>query len=200
MLRWMMDESFFESYENVFITDIDILVCRERPSLEKRNLECCQRTGLPYNNVVRPTDKRRLVGNMHFIRTKEYYKAMAGVVDKYRKLLKKGKLGIYNDEELLYKMVEESGMGLSTEPFLVHHSGIHLGIWKGEGGRLQNGHAREGKVLKAIRKGTFTQRKEYKGYISFYQSLRQDPLFKQINKISPSGEVIRMDEDVHSFL
>jgi len=186
ILRWVWtDDGFFDSYENVFITDVDILICRERPSLEEQHLKHCRVNKLPYSNLILPN--KRLSGHMHFVKRREYYRAATNkVIEKYAELLEKGELAdCDHDEKLLYKIVEESGLGFPVVPFHSYH-GLHLGIWRTK--------EHKSKILKGIKEGSVSLG-NYEEYLSFYQSLKQkDSLFAQMSKDGPLRELEYMEE------
>jgi len=180
-IRWIADEKFFSSYENIYITDIDFLICPEQETLEEQHLKHCRKTRLPYSNAVRPNSKR-LTG-LHFIQKKKYYEATIDAINKYSKLLKERKLLGYRGEEILYKIIEESELEFPTEWFRPHH-GLHIGIWKSKGGKVLNLIETKSMVLG-----------NYEEYFSFYQTLKKkDSLFKQMHEASPLEELDHMEE------
>ena len=128
IVRWILPESFFRGFDNVYIGDVDILISKEFPTLEMQHLENCERNQLPYSNAVRATEEKRLTG-LHFIKKREYFSVMNPIIEKYADLLVKNKLFKIRNETVLYNMIVESGLGLPKIYFRPHH-GLHLGKWR----------------------------------------------------------------------
>lgn len=179
-LRWIIDEDYFKGYDNVYIGDIDIFICKETPSLEKQHLNNCKVFGLPYSNIVRKSDKKRLSG-LHFMKKKEYYNIMRSIIEKYSLLLKRGKLNSYGNEEILYNMIEKSNLGFPDSQWRPHH-GIHVGIW------------RKGfSTISEAKWGDIGGRNAYKKYYMFYKTFKNDSLFIKINEKIVLSEIKAME-------
>jgi len=168
-LRWLIDKDYFDGYDNVYIGDIDILICKETPSLEEQHLNNCKILELPYSNIVRKSDKKRLSG-LHFMKKEEYYNIMYSIIRKYSLLLKQGKLKHYGNEETLYNMIGESNLGFPIGQWRPHH-GIHIGIWRKGFSNISE-----------AKWGDIGGRNVYKEYYMFYKTLKDDDLFIEINK------------------
>lgn len=123
-LRWVLYDEEFGAYDNVYIGDVDVLITREEPSLCARRVRHSRTLGLPYSNRVRP-GTRKLIGIAHLVRTHEYFPRLLPLMQRYRAEIAAGTLRMHN-EELLYRMMEES-VGLpDPEASLATHHGIHL--------------------------------------------------------------------------
>jgi hypothetical protein len=135
--RWLIPKQYFCGYEYVYIGDIDMLICKESPSLLEQHKMHCNNNQLPYSNCVRPNTKR-LTG-LHFFKTEPYYEKMGKIIEKYTKMLKDNKLALrlgVRNEEVLYNMVVDAGISLPADELRIDingsgpHHGLHLGIWR----------------------------------------------------------------------
>jgi hypothetical protein len=126
-MRWVLYDDDFAGYENVYTGDVDMLIVRETPGLCELHVQHSEEIELPYSNRVRRGFKR-LTG-LHFVRTHAYYPRVLPVMTRYRDRITAGQSDIV-DEELLYRMMEESvGLPQKRGSFTVHH-GIHLGVFR----------------------------------------------------------------------
>jgi hypothetical protein len=123
-LRWVLYDDDFAAYDNVYIGDIDVLLAREEPSLCVRRVGHSEAIGLPYSNRIRP-NTTKLAGIAHFVRTQAYFPRLLPVMQRRRAELAAQTLRMHN-EELLYRMMEET-VGLpDPQASLATHHGIHL--------------------------------------------------------------------------
>lgn len=121
-LRWLLIEEDFYEYDNVYIGDIDMFIVPEAAPLHEVHVQHSREIGLPYSNRVR-SGQRKLTG-LHFVRTREYYDRVLPTMRKYHDAALSGSLGI-NNEELLYRMMDESvGLPQIVGNFVSYH-GIH---------------------------------------------------------------------------
>jgi hypothetical protein len=58
--RWLVYDSRFTEFEALYAGDIDILILPESPKLHEQHNTHCQVIGLPYSNVRRPVQTRRI--------------------------------------------------------------------------------------------------------------------------------------------
>ena len=123
-LRWVLYDEDFAAYENVYIGDIDVLLAREAPSLCARRVQHSEAIGLPYSNRVRP-GTTKLIGIAHFVRTHAYFPPLLPLMQRRREEIAAGTLRMHN-EELLYRMMEESFGLPDPQASLATHHGIHL--------------------------------------------------------------------------
>ena len=170
-LRWLIAGDNYMDYENIYIGDIDILLCREGVSLERQHIEHCNSTSLPYSNSVRPGTYR--MSGLHFIMREEYYKYTDQTIGIYKDLLKSGALKNCKNEEVLYKIIKESGLCLPNRWFRPHH-GIHIGLWRSGPRKIQQ------KYWDVIGK------KDYEKYYEFYKMVinNRDPVFDDMFNIN----------------
>lgn len=136
------------------------------------------------------------VSGLHFVKVPEYFGYVnAAVREKYKQVIFDGsglkRLAFYNDEHLLYKMLEDSGCDLSVlgiqqssvsmfgmnnperKEFCPHH-GIHMGIFRTE--------------LDALKDWAIAQleSEDYKYYIDqFHKYYVSDSLFNELLNSSP---------------
>jgi len=130
-LRWVVGEEYSEGHENLYVGDVDLLVCREALTLEDAHLHHCQQTDLPYSNAVRlkKGTSPRLSG-LHFAIRKSYYEKVGPLLDGYRKRLENGDIGYENNEMMLYELVRKAGIPPNTTDWFRPHHGLHLGLWR----------------------------------------------------------------------
>lgn len=134
--RWMLGEELFAEFENIYVGDVDLLICREDPGLEEVHLSHCDKNSLPYSNCVRPGAKR--LSGLHFYRKRPYYEVIGPMMRSYMEHLVSGAIDFTStrNENVLYKMIVESGLGLPHDQHRIDidgsgpHHGLHLGIWR----------------------------------------------------------------------
>lgn len=123
-LRWVLYDEDFAAYENVCIGDVDVLIVRAEPSLRQVRVRHSEEIERPYSNRVR-TGTNLVAGISHFIRTHAYFPRALPRMLHYREEIAAGRARIHN-EELLYRLLEESvGLPERRVPLNPHH-GIHL--------------------------------------------------------------------------
>ena len=121
-LRWVLCDDAFSDFNNVYIGDVDMFIVPEEVPLHEIHERHCTEIGLPYSNRVRG-GQRRLTG-LHFVQTAAYFPRMLPTIHKYRKLIADDAIPIGN-EEILYRMMEESvGLPQIRGDFVTHH-GMH---------------------------------------------------------------------------
>jgi hypothetical protein len=118
-------------FKYVYITDIDMMICPEIPTLLDFHLKEIKETGLCYSNTPRwkePMGDNRMTG-LHFV-TKEWWRqteiASAHELDR----LVKGEIGgcKCDDELMLMRIIKASGLPVADRrPLIPRHHGIHLG-------------------------------------------------------------------------
>ncbi len=131
-LRYVEYEKDLCEYDFVLITDSDMLIKREDPTLldqhaahmEVFDLKCYQNyVGSMYENSPR-------LPGIHFV-TKDWWGPTRGTRQKYGlDLRQNGSHGWEWDEVMLGKIVRESGLPLQDEPSLWANHGVHLGHWR----------------------------------------------------------------------
>ncbi|MCP3032938.1 hypothetical protein LF817_16555 [Halobacillus sp. A1] len=187
-IRFLIPRKEFIDFENVYFGDIDILIVNELPSLLEGHLKHCEKTGLPYSNLVRKNSKR-LTG-LHFYKVKEYYDKMDEILDDY--LMNKDKLvnqllEYRWDEEFLFDIVNDGigTKGLSGNDYRPHH-GFHIGTirhGKIEKGYLENG---QNNVVHLL-----PNYPELKSKLAVYY---RDPLFLDILERIQNLGIIKLSE------
>lgn len=128
--RFVFDHPSLDEFDYIYIPDSDLFMCPETPTLIEQHVAQAQQFGLPYSNVLRPTQMPRLHG-WHFIIRRPYQQAMGETIARYRHQLQHRQIAARtNDEHLLYRMVTDAGLGTPPRgtPFLGNH-GLHLGRW-----------------------------------------------------------------------
>ncbi|MBN2789752.1 MAG: hypothetical protein JXR69_06155 [Candidatus Delongbacteria bacterium] len=180
-IRWIMDHEEILNFDYCYFIDIDMFYVNEEPGLLEQHIKHCEILGLPYSNLIRKRDfspwnrnniKQRFkslklseafklgikpsiesfkLSGLHFVKTKEYYKGLNEVIERYKGYVFSDKSFThhpegFSNECFLYDMINESGMGLPTivEDYGPHlldyrrsnqigfrpHHGIHLGIFR----------------------------------------------------------------------
>lgn len=139
LIRWFIDQDYFEDFDYVYIGDIDILFLPEEKSLMDFHVTQMLGLHLPFSNKVRLKNNgdlsERLTG-LHFFKTKEYYEKIGPIISQiksdkfYRDVYLKG---LERDENFLYKLNREA---FDFDPELLAKAqrpwhGLHLGITRG---------------------------------------------------------------------
>lgn len=101
-------------YDYIYLTDVDILIMPEKIPLHEQHIRHMKVLGLPYSNFIRNTTPSRLTG-LHFAGF-DFYRKVAPVVEQYANMIKATGIprgyGRCADEELWYRIVQESGLAL----------------------------------------------------------------------------------------
>jgi hypothetical protein len=134
-LRFVVPPEHYQEYDNVYVTDIDIMIMPEKQSLEDFHIHEMISTGLCYSNSLR--HKLHYAGyqsmsGLHFA-SRKWFQETENQRKIYYDLLKKGLVGVYREYDgvMLYRMAEKSG--LQTPPkfkLKKRHHGIHLGNFR----------------------------------------------------------------------
>ncbi len=98
---------YIKRHSCTYISDIDMLFINDILPGHKAIMES---TGFPYTNIIRPNTKR-MTGCM-MVKSKEYYDAVAPVIERYLSAPESIYYPISKDEELLYRLIEESSLPL----------------------------------------------------------------------------------------
>ena len=147
-----LDDTFFveleKEYEYFYITDVDMFILREEPTLLDFHLKEMVEDGQCFSNARRgpgePQGVNRLTG-LHFMH-KSWFDATRDARMKYLGKLLRGEIGhvSIDDELILAKIVTESGLKLPPQRDLIaRHHGIHLGtvrdksMWKGNNASIE---------------------------------------------------------------
>ena len=107
---------YFSEYEYVFITDADLFIVRQHPTLLQQHQRHMKKLGLPYSNLLRDRLPNRLTG-LHFC-TAGYIKQVAAATTKHDRQFREsggvipGLTTTGSDEQLLYRIVRDSGVGM----------------------------------------------------------------------------------------
>ncbi len=170
--------------------DVDVLICRERPTLEQYHLDLCRVNKLPYNSYYRLGTKRMITG-AHFVTT-EYFDIMKPVIMRYRKLHKSRNLnlgkrrdGRLGNEDILYKMLREAGLEVLPQTFSTLH-GFHLGIWRNQG--------------VAYPRFIHTAPLYHLHWYEFFLKIEQTEKYQMLKKILPLHEIERMKANMEDYI
>ena len=132
-LRFLLEPLGKHKY--VYITDVDMFILREKPTLLDFHLKEMKEQGLCYSNSRRkrePRGSERITG-LHFVEREPWYKATSEARRACLKAIKTE--GYYtapfSDELMLQRIVLESGLDLCGRTHLAsRHHGIHIGLFK----------------------------------------------------------------------
>ena len=177
---------FTREYENTYQAgDVDVLICREKPSLEKYYLNLCQERKLIYHSYYRPGTKRIITGS-HFV-TPEYFKIMKPVILKYQRLHLQRKLNlkVARNEHIVYNMLAEAGLKLLPQEFSTLH-GFHLGIWKG----------RKIPPPRLIHLAPLYHLSWY----DYFLEIEKTPEYKKLTELLPLHEIPRMKKSMENYI
>ena len=169
----MQNKDLFSGYENGYIGDIDILLCKEKIDLETQHLNHCQDIKLCYSNSIRSNSKR--LSGLHFFKIPEYYSLADNHIKKYRNLLDTKKFLNKKNEGVLYNIINEANIGFSSYWFRPHH-GLHLRLWQ-----------KETPNLKPILKDD-----DYYEYFKYFLKLEKTDLYKELFDIDKIIEIYNM--------
>ena len=185
--RWLIPAKYFLPYQYVYIGDVDMMICKEDPSLMDQHIDHLQQNNLPYSNCVRPNTKR--LSGLHFFNVEEYYKKMNPIIENYTLKLKRRNIGLHNgkvrNEEILYKMIKESEIGLPKDELRIDHNGsgphhgLHLGLWRRS---ASLSHAQTKQILQD----------SYKQHFEYFKKINEDSLFLYIKNNVPLSEFNNM--------
>ncbi|MBX2882672.1 MAG: hypothetical protein KTR32_22165 [Granulosicoccus sp.] len=148
-----------QSYDQLYVGDIDILLCRETgDSLFVQHQLHAERLGIPISNKVR-VGSRRLTG-LHYVQTARYLESVLPAIEDLHQFLidcqhnpqlfseKYSEPGA--DENVLYQLVESSEPEwieqLSQTSFRPHH-GVHIGLFRSTPKPGEIGKAVESSIL-----------------------------------------------------
>lgn len=182
-------------YDYIYVTDVDMMILREEPSLLDFHLEEMKQTGLCYSNSPRTREylgSSRMTG-LHFA-SMEWYEKTLEDRSAHLRLLTKGKIGsdAVDDEICLMNICRNSKVGLpDPRPLVRRHHGIHLGTLR---------HYMQPKHTKAIRNQQLKLRissEQAKQWLTYYD----DPKFvKIVEAVSKKNKVIKNElETLYSF-
>jgi len=130
--RFLVPPKYYEGYEFVYITDIDMMIIKEKVSLLKFHKFEMVESGLCYSNSLRNAkhwNGRKSLTGLHFFGRKWLVKTEKARKH-YAEMVKKGVRGAKReyDGNMLYKMAKMSGLKLPGKKSLIkRHHGIHLG-------------------------------------------------------------------------
>lgn len=134
-LRFVVPPEYYQEFDFVYVTDIDMMIMPERVSLDTFHMGEMVSTGLSYSNSLRNVHHyagfQSLTG-LHFA-SRNWYKATEKRRQFYYDNLKAGLLGLYREYDgvMLYRMAADSGLGLPKKFKLKkRHHGIHLGNFR----------------------------------------------------------------------
>ncbi len=119
-------------YKYTYITDIDMMIVREKPTLLDFHLKEIQESGLCYSNSPRGSEQQgpnRLTG-LHFVTDDWWEKTEKARLKYFKQILSKeiGE-GQIDDELMLMNIVKESGLQIAKPVvnLMERHHGLHLG-------------------------------------------------------------------------
>lgn len=132
-LRFLLPGDYFRDHRYVYITDIDMMIMTENPTLDAFHKEEMRQNKLCYSNSLRNPDHWRgsesLTG-LHFCAL-EWFSIVRNAAKQYGEFLKKNSVRREYDGWMLYRMTVESGLGLVGKyPLVQRHHGIHLGNFR----------------------------------------------------------------------
>ncbi len=163
--RWLVPYHLVKDFDFAYFGDIDILICKERKSILEQHLEITSKTGLPYSNVDRFSNKKGMhhhrLSGLHFIKTHEYYTLMGWIIEHFINCPEEVKIfeeehSYSNDETFLYTLVAMANLTPESVPNLRPLHGLHLRA-------LIQKHQKANKNIK-------------KSVLSYYE----DPLFNEV--------------------
>ena len=126
-MRFTDGEDVLGDYPYVLITDVDMLIMKETPSILYQHLFWMKKHGLEcYSNSI--VDNIRFSG-VHFI-TRDWWAKTRPARERARAEILKTGCAWGDDEKVLAKIIIESGLNVTKDQMLWNHHGIHLGAYK----------------------------------------------------------------------
>ena len=133
--RFVVPPSCYEGYDNVYITDIDMMIMPEKVDFLYYHLNEMGETGLCYSNSLRNSKHWKGTESftgLHFA-SKEWFERTEKARQKYEIKLRLGRVGEKReyDGHMLYLMAKESGLEICKKLKLAErHHGVHLGNFR----------------------------------------------------------------------
>jgi len=139
-LRHLLNQAYFEEYDEVYFGDVDILILKEKENLFEFHRIQAASNGLPFSNRVRPlkdgSPSKRLTG-LHFIQPKSYYNKVQSIIDRINDdKIFRDQLFSNSDrnEEILYHI---NKIAFNFNPDVLMNNirpwhGFHLGLVRGK--------------------------------------------------------------------
>jgi hypothetical protein len=119
-------------FKYIYVTDVDMMILREKPTLMDFHLREMKKTGLCYSNSKRysePQGDRRMTG-LHFC-NQRWYRKTQSQRDIYIHMLENGEIcnNRFDDELILMKVMNDSKIEISPRfvSLVLRHHGIHMG-------------------------------------------------------------------------
>lgn len=127
-LRFLYEDCFFINYDFILITDIDILIMRESPTIEDQHFSSMERHNLiGYDNYV---VEDRMIG-VHFVNRLWWPATSRWRCHEMLRLMSMGTPPKGYDEEMLFRIVKNSDLPWQkSEMNLWSEHGIHLGAYR----------------------------------------------------------------------
>jgi|LGVF01.1.fsa_nt_gb hypothetical protein len=190
--RWFVYSQKFKEYKYLYIGDIDVFILPEETPIHEQHLKHCEAIDLDYSNVRRRANGKRLSG-LHFIKTEAYLERMLPVVEKYKKLYNNDKLHYENDENMLFDIISESGLGLCpratdgewidpADPSFRPVHGIHLAVFRDF----------------FVKKRRLSS-KSFRASMRKLQVMVKDPVFEKIEQNFEAKMIKRIFKRVHKY-
>lgn len=175
LIRYLIGEEHFNTFDYVYIGDIDILFLPEEMSVPDFHIRQLSKLRLPFSNKVRVDVNgeatQRLTG-LHFFKTKEYFERISPIITRVKEdkaYREKYMHGLKRDEEFLYKINQEAfnfdvkTVSMAERPW----HGLHLGITRGN----------KDLDIQTIEENSSLSLNEIKIHLKEYL---KDPIFKEI--------------------
>lgn len=140
-LRFLTGYAPYRGYDHVYITDIDMMILPEKPSLQEFHVTEIHKYSRCYSNSLRnrhhvfECDGESWCGNecmsgLHFC-TPEWFDRTMWSQAFYRQELIRKKVGRGYDGRMLYLMARDNGINLpGKHNLLKRHHGIHVGTFR----------------------------------------------------------------------
>lgn len=182
--RFLINKEEYRGFDYIYITDIDMMILREKVELLYYHLNEMERTGLCYSNSIR--NRKHWKGNqsvtgLHFA-SYEFFERTEEAMEKYSEKVKTGEVGAKReyDGNMLYRIIKESKLGICGKyPLAERHHGIHMGSF-----RLYKGNLKR-KLNKRVDKDKCRK----------WLTMLKDETFREIIKLCSVDPVIKEQTD-----
>jgi len=208
-LRFLTGAAPYEGYSFIYITDIDIMILREKPTLlnfHQMDMRGC------FSNSIRGSSNKfsfknetwtghESLSGLHFC-SREWFDHIEPQAKKYRELLKTAEVGRGFDGHMLYKMCKELGWPIPGKKKLIkRHHGIHLGTFRlwGEGKPLINRPERAGVPMSKDSADSAIRKRVKPWKINRWLKIMADPEYAAIKKRIHNTEILGILKKLEDF-
>ena len=207
-LRMVVPASYYEEFDFIWVTDIDIMILREEPGILEYHAADLE--GQCFSNSIRTAsgtysfgkqswDGTQCLSGLHFF-TPRWLTAIEPQAAKYRELLKTAEVGWGFDGRMLFLMCKNLGYKIpGKKPLIKRHHGIHIGTFRlwGEGLQYVN---RPGSDPMTKEQADSCIKKRVKDWkVTRWKEYMQDPMYSHIVSRMTNPDVISQVKKLEEY-